>query len=312
MSTSKLLLAVLLIYMFGLPSHQSSRSLFLLSSSPIICVSLSSDTTAQPMSPCCSIHLHSHPRAHRRTLLLEHIAHATECQVSPFVSLLLHFSFFCSPVDREDRPGVSFRLQVVVMDVSTCLPIANAAVTLWHCDALGIYSHFMQASQNGPNAQTDNSTFLRGIQLTNASGVATFDTVYPGWYNGRSIHMHVKVHLGGTYISASSYYSGATYVHTGQLFLNDSLSDLVVLTSPYSSKTGSRLLNSGDQIYASGGSYTLMNVQYVDSGKGLSSGLTTAVTLGVTSPNSTSSSSTPTIPPTSGGSRIVGRLFWIW
>ena len=132
--------------------------------------------------------------------------------------------------------------------------------------------------------------FYVGIQLTNASGVATFDTIYPGWYVGRATHMHIKVHLGGTYISSSSYYSGATYVHTGQLFFNDSLSDLVNQQSPYNTKTtsGSRLQNSADNIYQSGGSYTLMNVQYVNSAKGVSGGLIPSVTLGVTSSSSTS------------------------
>ncbi len=65
-------------------------------------------------------------------------------------------------VFREDRAGVRFRLQVVVTSTKTCLPIANAAVTLWHCDAFGIYSHYIQASENFQNPQNDNQTFLRG------------------------------------------------------------------------------------------------------------------------------------------------------
>ena len=65
-------------------------------------------------------------------------------------------------VISEDRSGIRFRLQVLVTDVSTCSPIPNAAVTLWHCDALGLYSHYILASQNQPNAQNDNQTFLRG------------------------------------------------------------------------------------------------------------------------------------------------------
>ena len=176
------------------------------------------------------------------------------------------------------------------MDISTCSPIANAAVTLWHCDAIGLYSHFIQASQNVQNPRTDNSTFLRGIQLTNASGVATFDTIYPGWYNGRATHMHVKVHLGGTYLSETSYYSGAKYVHTGQLFFNDSLTDLVNQQSPYDSKTGSRMQNSQDNIYSTTGAYTLMNVQYVNAVNSLSGGSITSVALGVDSPTETATS----------------------
>jgi len=163
--------------------------------------------------------------------------------------------------------------------------------------------------------------FYVGIQLTNASGVATFDTIYPGWYVGRATHMHIKVHLGGTYISSSSYYSGATYVHTGQLFFNDSLSDLVNQQSPYNTKTtsGSRLQNSADNIYQSGGSYTLMNVQYVNSDNGLSDGMITSVALYVesttsdgTSTTSGSSDSTSTTPSNGAGTRVGGRPFWLW
>lgn len=163
--------------------------------------------------------------------------------------------------------------------------------------------------------------FYVGIQLTNASGVATFDTIYPGWYVGRATHMHIKVHLGGTYISSSSYYSGATYVHTGQLFFNDSLSDLVNQQSPYNTKTtsGNRLQNSADNIYQSGGSYTLMNVQYVNSDNGLSDGMITSVALYVesttsdgTSTTSGSSDSTSTTPSNGAGTRVGGRPFWLW
>ena len=100
--------------------------------------------------------------------------------------------------------------------------------------------------------------------------------------------MHVKVFLGGTYINASSYYSDASYVHTGQLFFNDTLSDLVALQSPYSNHSGSRMLNSADDIYATTGAYTLMNIQYVDSASGMSGGLITSITLGVTSTSSSS------------------------
>jgi hypothetical protein len=95
--------------------------------------------------------------------------------------------------------------------------------------------------------------------------------------------MHVKVFFGGTYINASSYYSDASYAHTGQLFFNDTLSDLVALQSPYSNHSGSPMLNSADNIHATTGVYTLMNIQYVDSASGMSGGLITSVTLVVTS-----------------------------
>ena len=84
----------------------------------------------------------------------------------------------------EGKAGVLLTLKLTVLDVSTCKPIKGAAVDIWHCDAVGTY------------AATTNKTFLRGIQKTDAKGVATFKTVYPGWYQGRTVHIHVKVSLG--------------------------------------------------------------------------------------------------------------------
>jgi len=96
----------------------------------------------------------------------------------------------------EGRPGTPLRLRLGVVDASTCAPIRGAAVDIWHCDALGAYSGVAPSSAS--------STFMRGIQRTSAGGIASFETVYPGWYPGRTVHIHVKVHVGGT------------VVHTGQ------------------------------------------------------------------------------------------------
>ena len=72
----------------------------------------------------------------------------------------------------EGKAGVPLTLKLTVLDVSTCKPIKGAAVDIWHCDAVGTY------------AAATNRTFLRGIQKTDAKGVATFKTIYPGWYAG--------------------------------------------------------------------------------------------------------------------------------
>ena len=109
--------------------------------------------------------------------------------------------------------------------------MAGATVDIWHCDAGGVYSGFVAASTGGPGGgggPTDKRTFLRGIQPTNAQGIATFQTIYPGWYRGRAVHIHVKVHLGGN------------VVHTGQFFFSDALTDTVYKRSPYSDAAESR------------------------------------------------------------------------
>ena len=74
----------------------------------------------------------------------------------------------------EGRPGVPLLLRLRVVDASTCRPIPHAAVDIWHADALGVYSGF------GSGARS--RTFMRGIQRTDATGLARFRTVYPGWY----------------------------------------------------------------------------------------------------------------------------------
>ena len=94
----------------------------------------------------------------------------------------------------DGRPGAPMQLRAFVVDATTCRPIKNAAVDIWHADAGGVYSGF--------GAGASNRTFMRGIQRTNAKGLALFRTVYPGWYQGRTVHIHVKVHVGGNVVHA--------------------------------------------------------------------------------------------------------------
>src|SRR5262249_807243 len=90
--------------------------------------------------------------------------------------------------------------------------------------------------------------FMRGIQKTDASGVARFTTVYPGWYMGRTVHIHVKVHVGGA------------VVHTGQLFFNDTLTDKVFTAAPYASRGDRDVRNAQDSIYVNGGKRSLLRM----------------------------------------------------
>lgn len=81
---------------------------------------------------------------------------------------------------------------------------------------------------------TDDGTFLRGLQLTNAQGVVEFETVYPGWYVGRDTHIHLKVHTRGAL--KDDKYAGGHVVHTGQLFFADELSDEIAQLEPYAKR----------------------------------------------------------------------------
>jgi protocatechuate 3,4-dioxygenase beta subunit len=140
----------------------------------------------------------------------------------------------------EGKPGVALTLKTTVLDASSCKPIENAAVDIWHADAGGTYSGF--------GAGASSRTFLRGIQRTDATGAASFQTIYPGWYPGRAVHIHVKVHVAGN------------VVHTGQLFFPDSVTDAVYRRSPYSRRPNRDLRNARDSIYVNGGSKGLLHV----------------------------------------------------
>jgi protocatechuate 3,4-dioxygenase beta subunit len=158
----------------------------------------------------------------------------------------------------EGRPGAPLELRVRVQDRS-CRPVANAAVDVWHCDAGGEYSGFVGNSLAETSAGgTNDLRYLRGIQMTDRDGVATFDTIYPGWYEGRAVHIHLRVHVGGT---ANGTYQGGHIAHTGQLFFDDALTDRVVALDPYAAHSGTRTLNSEDSIYADAGTAAVASLR---------------------------------------------------
>jgi protocatechuate 3,4-dioxygenase beta subunit len=173
---------------------------------------------------------------------------------------------------RQGRQGTLLRLRLTVVDATTCKPLKGAAADVWHCDAGGIYSGYESASQGGAPGggagPTDKDTFLRGIQLTNARGQAEFLTIYPGWYRGRTVHIHVKVHLGG---------ANGHVVHTGQLYFPESVTGKVYRTAAYKQRAAARdTFNSTDSIYRDGGAQSLLHLQ--QDGKG---GYIGTITLGV-------------------------------
>jgi protocatechuate 3,4-dioxygenase beta subunit len=139
----------------------------------------------------------------------------------------------------ENKAGIPLDLAMTIVNASTCAPLANAAVEIWHCDALGFYSGFTENSPGGGDAYVDDGsdpdTFLRGIQITADDGLAHFSTIYPGWYTGRDIHIHMKVHIGGE--AENGTYDGGHTSHTGQLAFADEITDEVALVAPYSTKT---------------------------------------------------------------------------
>jgi protocatechuate 3,4-dioxygenase beta subunit len=151
----------------------------------------------------------------------------------------------------DARPGAPLKLQILVNNATTCEPLANAAVDIWHCDAHGYYSG-ISSNNPGPDAdateaaEAADARFLRGIQLTDATGVAEFQTIYPGWYMGRTIHIHMKVSEDG---EVGKTYDGGHVSHTGQLFFDDAISDQVFLLEPYAGRPDEqRTTNDQDNI----------------------------------------------------------------
>jgi protocatechuate 3,4-dioxygenase beta subunit len=149
---------------------------------------------------------------------------------------------------REDRQGTPLRVAIRIRDNASCQPVANAAVDIWHCDATGLYSGFESASTGGggggprpgggASSSTDSTRYLRGTQITNRQGIVEFLTVYPGWYRGRTVHIHCKVHLNNT------------EVLTTQLYFDEKVTSEAYAAEPYASDTGRDTFNRDDRIFS--------------------------------------------------------------
>jgi protocatechuate 3,4-dioxygenase beta subunit len=123
----------------------------------------------------------------------------------------------------------------------------GATIDIWHCDALGAYSD----AQDPLFGNTKGKKFLRGYQLTNAEGAAQFMTIYPGWYQGRTVHVHFKIRTAPT--------NGLRQEFTSQLYFEDALTDRVHAQAPYASKGPRPVKNAADGIFRSGGKHLLLH-----------------------------------------------------
>jgi len=147
------------------------------------------------------------------------------------------------------EPGVALQLafRVSRLDSTGCRPLVDAHVELWQCNARGVYS-----GVRDPRADTRGSDFLRGYQATDASGMARFTTVYPGWYPGRAVHLHFLIRSGRGMRREE---------FASQLYFDDALSDRVLARAPYADRGARTIRNAGDFIYRRGGSQLLLTVK---------------------------------------------------
>lgn len=127
--------------------------------------------------------------------------------------------YYSGTVGRQDitegKAGLPTLLSFLVVDADTCQPVPNASIDIWHTDAGGIYSAPITAMCNAGNQLARTQTFCRGVQTTDGAGWAHFNTVYPGWYSGRTTHIHATVRRSGTEIV------------TTQFYFDDDLSDFI-------------------------------------------------------------------------------------
>jgi len=139
----------------------------------------------------------------------------------------------------ETQTGVPLTLNVTIIDTeNSCAALEGAQVDIWHCNASGVYSDI--ASEN-----TSTQTWLRGYQLSDANGLVSFTTIIPGWYSGRTTHIHLRVR--SNYSEASSTSDGT---NTTQVFFPQSLIDtLANSVSPYSSEGTNPTTNVADRVY---------------------------------------------------------------
>ena len=176
-----------------------------------------------------------------------------QCVVTPaltegpyFVDEMLNRSDIrTDPATGTARPGVPLDLTLALSQVgaSGCGPLAGALVDMWHCDALGVYSDVSAQ-------RTVGQAFLRGYQISDQSGNVRFTTIYPGWYQGRAVHIHFKVRTSPTGARGLEF--------TSQLFFDEALTDQVHARSPYSQKGRRDTLITTDGIFRSGGTSLLV------------------------------------------------------
>jgi protocatechuate 3,4-dioxygenase beta subunit len=156
------------------------------------------------------------------------------------------------PASGQVREGVVLNLAFNVSSISgsACTALTGAMVDVWQCDALGVYSD-VRDNMAG-NFNSVGQKFLRGFQVTDGAGLARFVTVYPGWYQGRTVHIHFKIRTRDA--------TGRALEFTSQLFFDDAFSDQVFSQGAYASKGKADVRNARDGIYQQSQGMTLLNV----------------------------------------------------
>lgn len=159
------------------------------------------------------------------------------------------------PSDEQSRPGapLALTIQLSRRTDGTCRPLTGAQVDIWQCDASGVYSDVRD-----PGFKTIGKKFLRGYQITDQLGEARFLTIYPGWYRGRTVHIHVKVRTAPR--------NGRSFEFTSQIYFDDAYTDRVHADGPYAARGKRTERNEDDGIFRRGGERLIITPAPIDGG----------------------------------------------
>lgn len=180
----------------------------------------------------------------------------------------------------EEEQGVALTVDIAVYDVDTCEPIPQSYIEIWSCNSTGIYSGVPSGANYTSAPQNLQTTFLRGLQLSDEDGAVQFDTLYPGHYEGRTQHIHVMVHPNAT-ARENNTILDTTASHVGQIYFDQELSDQVETYEPYASNPQAITTNYDDMLIDSSLATGDAMVNYVLLGEEVGDGLLAWISFGV-------------------------------
>ncbi|MBC8943619.1 MULTISPECIES: intradiol ring-cleavage dioxygenase [Xenorhabdus] len=153
----------------------------------------------------------------------------------------------------EDEPGIPLLLTMKIIDSVTCKPLNDIFIDIWHCNAMGKYSGWKYINPDieapsggiGTISRTDESTFLRGAQRTDKEGIVRFTTIFPGFYAGRALHIHLSARKANVQKRQED-----KFYFVGQLYFPEDVSEEVMMNDMYSPRDVDRLKNEDDSIFS--------------------------------------------------------------
>jgi protocatechuate 3,4-dioxygenase beta subunit len=168
----------------------------------------------------------------------------TACKVYP--TQTIGPCYAAMPMMRSDISdglgGLPMRLSFLVVKMGGCTPVPGATVDIWHSGSQGIYSAYATGTVCNPGMMDVKAlTFCRGVQTTDENGRCDFTTVFPGWYKGRTIHIHFTVRINGRESV------------TSQVYFEDALVDEILAQGDYKARGMRDTTNATDTQFKTGG-----------------------------------------------------------